>query len=154
MYVWRCSSWKMTFMPMSACAKAYIEPCAQEEIIVGIGTDAHMAPEAVLRIASCFPDCVRVMTPSPEACQNGRDLRWSLSFLKSQGTCATLEVYVCVHTCVYSRVHSKGRACFSSIFSRTWRRPFTPCYPMSFTFGRSLSSRESSNMFCCSVQNS
>lgn len=49
---------------MSACAKAYIEPCAQEEIIAGIETDAHMAHEAVLRLASCFPDCVRVMTTS------------------------------------------------------------------------------------------
>lgn len=61
----------MTFMRMSACAKAYIEPCAQEETIVGIVTDAHMAHEAILRLASCFPDGVRGMTPSLEACQNG-----------------------------------------------------------------------------------
>jgi hypothetical protein len=45
----------MTFMSVFACAKAYIEPCAQEEIIVGIGTDAHMAHKAVLRLASYFP---------------------------------------------------------------------------------------------------
>ena len=46
---------KMTFMSVFACAKAYIEPCAQEEIIVGLGTDAHMAHKAVLRLASYFP---------------------------------------------------------------------------------------------------
>ena len=54
----------MTFTSMTACAKTYIEPCAQEEIIVGFATNAHMALEAVLRQAGCFPGCVWAATAS------------------------------------------------------------------------------------------
>lgn len=54
----------MTFTSTPACAKTYIEPCAQEEIIVGFATNAHMAFEAVLRRAGRFPGCVWAATAS------------------------------------------------------------------------------------------
>ena len=65
----------MTFTSMPACAKTYIEPCAQEEIIVGFATDAHMVLEAVLRRASRFPlsrlcvggDCIPAVQPNHDA---------------------------------------------------------------------------------------
>lgn len=56
----------MTFTSMPACAKTYLEPCAQEEIIVGFATDAHMALEAVLRRVGHFPGCVWAVTTSPQ----------------------------------------------------------------------------------------
>lgn len=52
----------MTFTSMSA--KTYIEPCAQEEIIAGFATNAHMALQAVLRRAGSFPGCVWVVATS------------------------------------------------------------------------------------------
>lgn len=54
----------MTFMSTPACEKTYIEPCAQEEIIVGSATNAHMALEEVRRRAGRFPGCAWVATTS------------------------------------------------------------------------------------------